>query len=191
MALADIEKKIIQDAEKEAADVRAQAQREQSARLKKVRDEIAAERKRFQAELAVHIERSVDQKKHLLSMEAAQKYLQAKRGHLSAVFQEVRDELVKNERQRAALFKHLFRAVLPMLSGEQAVSVETSVANKDLIKEAFPESALKTHYTFHKEWDAGRCELQLTRARIDLSIDLFMKEQGRALEAWTAEQLFD
>jgi len=190
MALADIEKRIITDAEKEAAAIRDKASTERASRKKIVQDELNRERKSREETLEQRAAQTVDQRKQLLQMEASQKVLEAKREHLNTVIAEVKKEIIEHEATRARFFKKVFADVAPQLVNEPSVSIETASANKDLVKGLIPLLHAKAEVVTHKDWTADRLEVVLTRARINCSVELVLREQVQGLEAQVAEILF-
>jgi V/A-type H+/Na+-transporting ATPase subunit E len=190
MSLTDIENRIITDAEKEAEDILVQAKAERKKRLAVVSAELSREHKQFQDILSKQENRTVEQNKQLLLMNSAQKVLQSKREHLENIYKETLQEILSEEKTRSAFFKKILAKVLPQVSGENKLHLETGPANKDLVKglsELFP---VKPEVTIHKEWSPGKLEIVLSRARIDCSIEQSFTEQKRDLENDIAKLLF-
>ncbi len=187
MALADIEKKIIGDAEKEAVQIVARARTEQFERVTSVKKELSQRYSELNAQLQSRTALEAEQHKQLQKMDAAQKLLAAKRKALEELFSEVIKDILDDESRLVDFFKAVLTQSLP---ADNAVSIEVAAVHEKALKHALKDMKCAADVVLKKEWQPGRLEVVLTKARIDCSLALYVQEKGRQFEARIAQILF-
>lgn len=189
MALEDIEKKIINDAERDAKKITTEVEKEQVGRLEVVKQEVAAEKKQLFDKIDHKVKQAVEQRKMLAKLEASQEILKAKRDILDKLRIEVRAEILSEEDLTTAFFKKILGGLGDVLA-ESKASLEVAAANEKALQKALKALSANIKISSKKKWEPGRLEFVEQRSRIDCSLDLFLKEELEKNEQEIAEKLF-
>ena len=183
MALDDIKKKILAEAQSQADKILTAAQTAAAQKLSAAQRQFSAERKKAAAELEKERALSVRQRRQLLQMETAQKCLAQKRACLEQVLALAVKSLSgkKLKKYYAKILRTVdFNGAKILAGGDKAPLEETLRAL------GAPDTPLITP----ENWLAGRLELDYGKARLDCSVELNAREAASAAEAEIAARLW-
>lgn len=189
MGLAEIEKKITQDAEAEAAKLILEAKKLQEKSFAEAKAKIEVERKSFQEDLKQQIMRTVEQRTQLAELNAAQEILQVKREVLKKVILAVKESILNAEDKFEKYLKSTLGVVLPKIT-ETIERVEVSSENSGSLQKVIKELGLNTPVESNKELPAGEVILVLGNSRVNCGLNGFINEQVGKLEKEIADRLF-
>lgn len=189
MGLAEIEKKIIQDAEAEAAKLISEAKKLQEKNFAEAKAKVEAERKSFQEELKLQIMRTIEQRTQLAELTAAQQILKVKRELLQQVILAAKGSILKAEDKFGKYLKNVLGEIFSG-SAEKIERVEVAAENADIVQKIVKE--LKPGIPVEKkdELPAGEVSLVFVNSRINCGLNGFINEQVGKLEKEIADRLF-
>ncbi|MBU0580115.1 MAG: V-type ATP synthase subunit E [Candidatus Margulisbacteria bacterium] len=190
MALRDIEKKIVQEAEKEAKKIIADAEKENKAKLNSVKNELKQEQDRLKESIQKKIIQAVEQRKMLAKLEATQKILFTKRKYLEQMFTEVKEDILNSEEYSKTFFREILKKVKKILPLDQAITLEVAAEHEEILLKAIKAEELVGKIVPHKGWAKGSMEIISGKSRIDCSLDISLAEELKAQEKKLAEMLF-
>ncbi len=190
MALADITKKIISEAEVEAERILQQGNVIQQQKLKSAKAELDQERKQHQESCVEFRARTLEQKKQLLTMEAGQKILSAKRNALGKILNEVEQDILQDKDHYKLYLENTFQQIKPLLLGEAELVVNTAPFHAEIVEKAAGYLGVKSKVHAQKNWQQGRLEVVLKRSSIDCSLKRYIAERGALMAREIAAELF-
>jgi len=181
VGLAEIEKKIMQDAEQEAAEILLEARALQTKIFAEAEAKVGAERKFIQESSKLQIAQSVEQRTQLAELTAAQQVLQVKRDLLTKLTHAVKTAILKDE---AKFEKYLTKSFQSTLQGftEKIISTEVSAENAANLKKVLKQLNLDFPVQSRADWPAGQAELLLSNSRINFTLAGFVTEQTAKME---------
>ncbi|MDR1453473.1 MAG: hypothetical protein LBJ25_05825 [Candidatus Margulisbacteria bacterium] len=183
MALDDIKKKILAEAQNQAGKILAAAQTAAAQKLSAAQKQLNAARKKAAAELEKERALSVQQRRQLWQMEITQKCLAQKRTCLEqALTLAVKDLSGKKLKKYYARILRAadFNGAKVLAGGDKAVLAEV------LQTLGAPDTPVFTP----ENWPAGRLELDYGKARLDCSVEPNVREAAAAAEAEIAARLW-
>ncbi|MDR2428623.1 MAG: hypothetical protein LBD62_02325 [Candidatus Margulisbacteria bacterium] len=183
MALNDIKKKILAEAQSQAEKIRTAAETEAARKLSAAQKQLNAERKKADAELEKERARSVRQRRQLLQMETAQKSLGQKRACLEQVL-----ALAVKSLSGKKLKKYYAKILQTVdFNGAKILAGGDKAPLEEVLRElGAPDLPIITP----SGWPAGRLELDYGKARLDCSVELNAREAAAAAEAEIAARLW-
>ncbi|GBR73082.1 vacuolar type H+-transporting ATPase subunit E [Candidatus Termititenax aidoneus] len=183
MALNDIKKKILAEAQNRAKKILSAAEAESARRLSVAQKQLNTARKKADAELEKERAQAVRQRRQLLQMEIAQKSLGQKRAKLEQVLALA----VKNLSGRK--LKNYYAKVLRTVNFNGAKIL--AGGDKTMLAEVLQTlGAPDTPILTPQDWLAGRLEIDYGKARLDCSVELNARETAAASEAEIAARLW-
>lgn len=182
MALDDITKKILAEAQSKAAKITAAAEKAAAEKLAVAQKQIKTARQKAEAETAQDRARSIQQRRQLLAMETEQKVLACKREYLAQVLQTA-TETVQRKKLKEFLTK-VFRNV--DFQGARVLAGGDGQAASDALKTLGVSAKVVTQ----KDWADTRVEVDYGRARLDCSVELAARDTAQKLEAELAGRLW-
>jgi hypothetical protein len=183
VALNDIKKKILAEAQSQAEKILAAARTEAAQKLSAAQKQLHAERKKADALLEKERALSVRQRRQLLQMETAQKCLAQKRACLEQVLALAVKDLSgrKLKKYYARILRDVdFTGAKILAGGDKAALAEV------LQSLGAPDTPTLTP----ENWPAGRLEIDYGKARLDCSVELNARETAAAAEAEIAARLW-
>jgi vacuolar-type H+-ATPase subunit E/Vma4 len=183
VALNDIKKKILAEAQGKAGKILADAEAEAARRLSAAQKQLNAERKKADAELEKERAQAVRQRRQLWQMETAQKSLGQKRDCLEQVLALA----VKNlsGRKLKNYYARILRDV--NLTGAKILAGGDKAALAEVLQTL---GTPDTPIVAPENWPAGRLEIDYGKARLDCSVELNARETAAASEAEIAARLW-
>ena len=183
MALNDIKKKILAEAQGQANKILTAAETEAAQKLSAAQKQLNAERKKIAAELEKERALSVQQRRQLLQMETAQKCLAQKRACLERVLALA----VKNlsGRKLKSYYAKVLRTV--DFNGAKILAGGDKAPLEEVLRAlGVPDTPI----VMLENWPAGRLEIDYGKARLDCSVELNVREAVSAAEAEIAARLW-
>lgn len=180
MGLSDIEKKIIGDAEAEAAQIVTEAKKIQDQRLNESQALIAAERKQQLEQAKATIAKTVEQRKQLYSLTADQEILRCKRDLLDKLITEVQENILGNKEKLEKYYSQILKEALTL--GEKVIRIEIAEENKNILQKClktFPDAGVKIET---KTEPRDLFVIVFARSKINCSLGLSSREKAKMLE---------
>jgi len=188
VALADIENRIIEDAEKQAKKMLQQAQSEAEERLQKMRAQLTREKRAREKTMAQDLEQAVVQSKQLYQLEASQKVLSGKRASLVRLQRELAEEILGDQALLESYFSKILKQLV--LNNELHGQIEVSQDGKPALQATLKKLGLQPEVVTKSGWTAAQMEIVRPEYKINCSLDNYLQENLKKLEADITAELF-
>ena len=182
MALKDIKRKILGEAQAKAAEITAAAEKLAAQNLEAAQKTIRRERQIAKDQLAKEHEQALQPRLQVLALEGEHRILALKREYL----QQTLDLAVERITQKKLpeFYTKIFKEI--KLDGAQ-IFVGGDIAPAET---ACRKLAVEPKIVLKKDWPIGRVEIDYGKSRLDCSLPLYAKELAKTMESELAERLW-
>ena len=191
MGLADIEKRIIDDANASAAQLIEIAKQEQARRYAEYAEKLKSDADVLLKKLAEDAVSTLDHKKQWVALESKKEILKKKREILNQLIAEIQEDILRQPVWLASYFDQTLRAAATEFRHEKTLTLEISASHAELLAQALKKLPLSATIASHPDWESGRFEIALPFCRVDCSLATTLHDTTTSIEGALATALFE